>query len=78
MSSTALLSNKSSALELVAQDDARETRCNRRIIVLVAERIPLVEARRAHENPGRGGITGKQILICDEKALGVGDWARSA
>jgi hypothetical protein len=33
MSSTALLSNKSSLLELVAQDDARGTRCNRRIIV---------------------------------------------
>jgi hypothetical protein len=33
MSSTALLSNKSSSLELVAPDDARETRCNRRIIV---------------------------------------------
>ena len=33
MSSTALFSNKSSSLELVAQDDARATRCNRRIIV---------------------------------------------
>jgi hypothetical protein len=33
MSSTALLSNKSSALELVAHDDARETRYNTRIIV---------------------------------------------
>ena len=33
MPSTALLSNKSSSLELVAHDDARGTRCNRRIIV---------------------------------------------
>jgi NADPH:quinone reductase len=37
---------------------------------LVAGRIPLVEARRAHENLGQGGITGKQILICDEEAMG--------
>jgi NADPH:quinone reductase len=50
----------------------------RRIEPLVAERIPLVEARRAHENLGRGGITGKQILICAENALGIGDLARSA
>jgi NADPH:quinone reductase len=35
---------------------------------IVAERIPLVEARRAHENLGRGGVTGKQILVCDEQA----------
>ena len=35
---------------------------------IVAERIPLVEARRAHENLGRGGVTGKQVLICDEEA----------
>jgi hypothetical protein len=36
----------------------------------VAERIPLVEARRAHANLGHGGIIGKQILICDEEAMG--------
>jgi NADPH2:quinone reductase len=35
---------------------------------IVAERIPLVEARRAHENLGRGGVTGKQVLVCDEEA----------
>ena len=29
---------------------------------------PIVaEARRAHENLGRGGVTGKQVLICDEE-----------
>lgn len=37
----------------------------RKIEPLVAERIPLVEARRAHENLGHGGIIGKQVLICD-------------
>ncbi len=40
----------------------------RKIKPIVAERIPLVEARRAHENLGRGGVTGKQVLICDEEA----------
>ena len=34
---------------------------------LVAERIPLAEARRAHDNLGHGGITGKQVLICDAR-----------
>ena len=38
----------------------------RKIEPLVAERIPLVDAQRAHENLGRGDITGKQVLICDE------------
>ena len=41
----------------------------RKIEPLVADRIPLIEARRAHENLGFGGITGKQILICDEEAM---------
>jgi NADPH2:quinone reductase len=40
----------------------------RKIKPIVAERIPLVEARKAHENLGRGGVTGKQVLICDEEA----------
>jgi NADPH:quinone reductase len=40
----------------------------RKIKPIVAERIPLGEARRAHENLGRGGVTGKQVLICDEEA----------
>jgi NADPH2:quinone reductase len=38
----------------------------RKIEPIVAERIPLVDARRAHENLGRGGVTGKQVLICDQ------------
>jgi len=42
----------------------------RKIEPFVAERIPLAEARRAHENLGHGSITGKQILICDEKSMG--------
>jgi NADPH2:quinone reductase len=42
----------------------------RKIEPLVAERIPLVEARRAHENLGHGSITGKQVLICDKEGIG--------
>ena len=55
-----------------------ELLAKRKITPIVAERIPLVEARRAHENLGHGNITGKQVLICDEKAAGIGDWVRSA
>jgi D-arabinose 1-dehydrogenase-like Zn-dependent alcohol dehydrogenase len=44
-----------------------ELLAERKIEPFVAERIPLVQARRAHENLGHGGITGKQILICDER-----------
>jgi len=47
-----------------------ELLAERTIEPLVAERIPLVEARRAHENLGHGGIIGKQILICGEEATG--------
>ena len=36
---------------------------------IVAERIPLAKARRAHENLGRGGVTGKQVLVCDGQAV---------
>ena len=50
----------------------------RKFAPLVAERIPLVEARRAHENLGHGGIAGKQVLICDDKAADIGNCARSA
>jgi NADPH:quinone reductase len=39
---------------------------------IVAERIPLAEARRAHENLGRGGVIGKQVLICEEQATRTG------
>jgi NADPH:quinone reductase len=30
---------------------------------LIAQRLPLVEARRAHEWPGKGGVTGKIVLV---------------
>jgi NADPH2:quinone reductase len=31
---------------------------------LIAQRLPLVEARRAHELLGKGGVTGKIVLVC--------------
>jgi NADPH2:quinone reductase len=34
-----------------------------RIKPLIAERIPLAEARRAHELLGKGGVTGKIVLV---------------
>ena len=35
----------------------------RKIEPLIAERVPLVEARRAHELLGKGGVTGKIVLV---------------
>jgi len=35
---------------------------------LVAERLPLVEAKRAHELLERGGVMGKIVLVCDGRA----------
>ncbi len=32
---------------------------------LIAQRFPLAEARRAHELLGKGGVTGKIVLMCD-------------
>jgi len=32
---------------------------------LIAQRFPLAEARRAHELLGKGGVTGKIVLVCD-------------
>jgi NADPH2:quinone reductase len=37
----------------------------RKIKPLVAERIPLAGARQAHERLGKGGVTGKIVLVCD-------------
>ena len=37
----------------------------RKIKPLVAQRIPLAEARRAHEVLGQGGVTGKLVLVCE-------------
>lgn len=33
---------------------------------IVAQRFPLTEARQAHELLGRGGVTGKVVLVCSE------------
>ena len=33
---------------------------------IIAERIPLVEVRRAHELLGSGSVTGKIVLLCGE------------
>jgi NADPH2:quinone reductase len=37
----------------------------RKIEPLVAARLPLAEAREAHERLGRGGVTGKLVLVSD-------------
>ena len=37
----------------------------RKIKPLVAQRIPLTEARRAHELLGQGGVIGKIVLLCN-------------
>jgi NADPH2:quinone reductase len=39
----------------------------RKIKPLIAQRIPLADARRAHELLGKGGVTGKIVLVCDEQ-----------
>lgn len=36
---------------------------------IVAERIPLAEARRAQERLAQGGVTGKIVLVCSGEAL---------
>ncbi len=35
---------------------------------LVAQRLPLAEARQAQELLGRGGVTGKIVLVCNESS----------
>lgn len=39
---------------------------------LVAQRLPLAEARRAHELLGKGGVVGKIVLMCNGRPLGSG------
>src|SRR5215831_8458205 len=39
---------------------------------IVAERIPLAEARHAHELLGKGGVTGKFVLVCKGDAIDTG------
>jgi NADPH2:quinone reductase len=38
----------------------------KKIAPLIAQRIPLVNARQAHELLGNGGVTGKIVLVCNE------------
>ncbi|HEX9184378.1 MAG TPA: medium chain dehydrogenase/reductase family protein [Burkholderiales bacterium] len=37
----------------------------KKIHPIVAQRLPLAEARRAHQLLGEGGVTGKLVLVCD-------------
>jgi NADPH2:quinone reductase len=39
---------------------------------LVAQRLPLAEARRAHELLGQGGVTGKIVLVPSGSSLQSG------
>ena len=36
---------------------------------IIAERFPLTEARQAHELLGKGGVTGKIVLVCDSSRI---------
>jgi NADPH:quinone reductase-like Zn-dependent oxidoreductase len=38
----------------------------KKIKPLIAQRFPLADARHAHELLGKGGVTGKIVLVCDE------------
>jgi NADPH2:quinone reductase len=42
---------------------------------LIAQRLPLVEARQAHELLGKGGVTGKIVLVCNGSSFKSG-WLR--
>jgi NADPH:quinone reductase-like Zn-dependent oxidoreductase len=44
----------------------------RKIAPLVAERLPLAGARRAHELLEKGGVTGKIVLVCGGPSPGSG------
>src|SRR5262249_4279176 len=39
---------------------------------LIAQRLPLVEARHAHELLGKGGVTGKIVLVSNGSSLESG------
>jgi NADPH2:quinone reductase len=41
----------------------------KKIKPLIAQRFPLVEARRAHELLGKEGVTGKIVLLCNGSSL---------
>jgi NADPH:quinone reductase-like Zn-dependent oxidoreductase len=42
----------------------------KKIKPLVAARFTLAEARQAHELLGKGGVTGKIVLVCSGPILG--------
>ncbi len=44
----------------------------KKIKPLIAQRFPLVEARRAHELLGKEGVTGKIVLLCNESSPAPG------
>jgi NADPH2:quinone reductase len=44
----------------------------RKIKPLIAQRIPLAEARRAQELLGQGGVIGKIVLLCNGSSLASG------
>src|SRR5262249_1806495 len=44
----------------------------KRITPLIAQRLPLAEARHAHELLGQGGVTGKIVLVCNGASLASG------
>jgi NADPH2:quinone reductase len=39
---------------------------------LIAQRFPLTEARQAHELLGKGGVTGKIVLVLDRSSFESG------
>jgi NADPH2:quinone reductase len=39
-----------------------------RIKPIIAQRFPLAEARQAQELLGKGGVTGKIVLVCDDSS----------
>jgi NADPH2:quinone reductase len=41
----------------------------RKIKPLIAARLPLAEARHAHELLGKGGVTGKLVLVSSGSSL---------
>jgi hypothetical protein len=43
---------------------------------LIAQRFPLVEARHAHELLGKGGVTGKIVLVRNESSCESGPAGR--
>ena len=46
----------------------------RKIKPLIAERLPLAEARHAHELLEKGGVTGKIVLVCSSPESGAAQW----